>query len=126
MNAKQKQHLEAVVESIVNADTVAAKAAFHEYLRLKSQSILLGEAKMDCEDEEEMDCEDEEEEKDSKGKFKAKSKAKAKKDEKDCEDDEECEEDKKEEKKSAKTGKMPEFLKAKFEKEDATEKKVKK
>lgn len=52
MNKQMKQHLEAVVEAIIFDDAAAAKDAFHNYLSLKTQSILVGEA---CEDEE---CED--------------------------------------------------------------------
>ena len=43
MDEQLKQLLESVIESMVNEDTEAAKASFHEYLRLKSQSILNGE-----------------------------------------------------------------------------------
>lgn len=52
MNKQMKQHLEAVVEALVEQDTTAAKAAFHDYLRLKSQSILLGEAAEEESDDE--------------------------------------------------------------------------
>lgn len=52
MTKQMKQYLETVVTSIVNEDTAAAKEAFHEYLRLKTQAIL-GE-KEDCDEE----CED--------------------------------------------------------------------
>ncbi len=40
MNKEMKQHLENVVVSIVNEDTQAAKEAFHEYLRMKTQEVL--------------------------------------------------------------------------------------
>jgi hypothetical protein len=52
MNKEMKQYLETVVTSVVNEDSAAAKAAFHEYLRLKTQDIL-GEAKDEEKDEEE-------------------------------------------------------------------------
>ena len=52
MTKEMKQYLETVVTSIVNEDSDAAKDAFHQYLRLKTQSIL-GE-KEECDEE----CED--------------------------------------------------------------------
>lgn len=61
MNKQMKQHLEAVVGALVEQDSTAAKAAFHDYLRLKSQSILLGEA----DDEDDKD-DDKDEKKDDK------------------------------------------------------------
>ena len=60
MNKQMKQHLEAVVEAIIFDDAAAAKDAFHNYLSLKTQSILVGEA---CEDEE-CECHDENDEPD--------------------------------------------------------------
>lgn len=42
MTKEMKQYLETVVTSIVNEDTDGAKAAFHDYLKLKTQSILEG------------------------------------------------------------------------------------
>lgn len=58
MNKQMKQHLEAVVAALVEQDSAGAKAAFHDYLRLKSQSVLLGEAADDKDDEkcEKCDC----------------------------------------------------------------------
>lgn len=50
MNKQMKLQLEAVVNAIVNEDTAGAKEAFHEYLRAKTQTILLGEAECDEED----------------------------------------------------------------------------
>ena len=50
MNKEMKQYLETVVTSIVNEDTAAAKGAFHEYLRMKTQDIL-GEKKEEADDE---------------------------------------------------------------------------
>lgn len=61
MNKQMKQYLEALVEALVEPDTAAAKAAFHDYLRLKSQAILLGEAA-----EEEADDKKDDEDKDDK------------------------------------------------------------
>lgn len=60
MNKQMKQHLETVVNSIVNEDTDAAKAAFHDYLRMKTQSILMGEAE-ECDDEDDDKTDDKEE-----------------------------------------------------------------
>ena len=54
MNKQMKQHLESVIDSIVEGNTVAAKESFHSYLRAKTQSILLGEADA-AEDEEDDD-----------------------------------------------------------------------
>lgn len=84
MNKQMKQHLETVVNSIVSEDAEAAQAAFHDYLRLKTQAILLGEEAEDDETEEDEKDEDEKEEK---------SEKKSKKS-----DDEEDEDDEKEEK----------------------------
>lgn len=51
MNKQMKLQLEAVVNAIVNEDTEGAKEAFHDYLRAKTQDILLGEkSDEDCED----------------------------------------------------------------------------
>lgn len=94
MNKQMKQYLETVVNSIVNEDTDAAEAAFHDYLRAKTQSILMNEAEdEDCEDEEdkEVDKDLDKVEKDVK---------KAKKDQK-----KDVEEDEKEEKKDKKEDK---------------------
>ena len=101
MNKQMKQHLEAVVEALVEQDSTAAKAAFHDYLRLKSQAILLGES---VESEEDADDEDEDEDgekksddadekkdsdkKDDKKDDKKKGNPFAKKDDKDKGDDE--------------------------------------
>lgn len=56
MTKQMKKHLEAVVEAIIFDDAAAAKDAFHNYLSLKTQSILVGEAAecADGEDESEM------------------------------------------------------------------------
>jgi hypothetical protein len=56
MNKQMKQHLEAVVAALVEQDSAGAKAAFHDYLRLKSQSILLGEAAEEEGDDKCKDC----------------------------------------------------------------------
>lgn len=51
MNKQMQLQLESVIDAIVNEDTEAAKEAFHEYLRAKTQEILLGEkSDEDCED----------------------------------------------------------------------------
>lgn len=81
MNKQMKQHLEAVVEAIIFDDAAAAKDAFHNYLSLKTQSILVGEA---CEDEE---CEDDK--KSDKKDDKSDDKKSDKKDDKKDEGDEE-------------------------------------
>lgn len=44
MNKQMKQHLDAVIDALVESDTAAAKDAFHDYLRLKTQAILIGES----------------------------------------------------------------------------------
>ena len=56
MNKQMKKHLEAVVESIIFDDANAAKDAFHNYLSLKTQAILVGESA--DEEEVEDDAED--------------------------------------------------------------------
>lgn len=96
MNKQMKLHLETVVNSIVNEDADTAKAAFHEYLRMKTQSILLGES-----DEEECDEEDKEVDKDLEKVEKDVKKAKKdqKKDEKADKDEEEDEDDEDEDEK---------------------------
>lgn len=53
MNKQMKQSLEAVVTALVEQNTDAATEAFHTYLRLKSQAILVGEAADPEEDEDE-------------------------------------------------------------------------
>lgn len=93
MNKQMKQHLETVVNSIVNEDTEAATAAFHEYLRMKTQSILLGEGD-DEECDEECD-EDEMEDKDEKDEDKDDKKDEKKEDKKSDDKEEKDEEDEK-------------------------------
>lgn len=44
MNKQMKQLLETVVSALVEGDSPTAKEAFHEYLRLKSQDLLIGES----------------------------------------------------------------------------------
>lgn len=39
-----KKLLESVIDAIVEGDSVAAQASFHDYLRAKTQAILLGES----------------------------------------------------------------------------------
>ncbi len=58
MNKQMKQHLEAVVGALVEKDTTAAKAAFHDYLRLKSQQVLMGESVESEEDDKKDDKKD--------------------------------------------------------------------
>jgi hypothetical protein len=82
MNKKMKQHLEAVVASLVNEDAAAAKEAFHDYISLKTQSILLGE---ETEDDKEVDKDLDDEEEDDKEV--EKDLKKAEKDEKKAEKD---------------------------------------
>lgn len=88
MNKQMKQHLETVVNSIVNEDTEAATAAFHEYLRMKTQSILLGEGEDEECDEDEMEDKEDKDEKDEDKKDKKKEDKKSDdKEEKDEEDE---------------------------------------
>lgn len=83
MNKQMKLQLESVIDAIVEGDTDAAKAAFHEYLRVKTQHILIGESDdEECDDD--MEKEDEKEEKEEKEDKKEDKKDK-KKDEKDDE-----------------------------------------
>lgn len=93
MNKQMKQHLETVVNSIVNEDTEAATAAFHEYLRMKTQTILLGEGDdEECdEDEKDEDKDEDEKDEDKEDKKSKKENPFAKKDEKDEDKDEEDE-----------------------------------
>lgn len=67
MNANMKKQLEQVIASIVEENNDDAKKAFHEYLRAKTQSILLGEKADEDkdEDEDEDDKEDKKEDKKS-------------------------------------------------------------
>lgn len=66
MNKQMKQHLEAVVEAIIFSDGAAAKDAFHNYLSLKTQSILLGEEAESDEDKEDKKDEDKSDDKEDK------------------------------------------------------------
>lgn len=99
MNKQMKQHLETVVNSIVNEDTDAATSAFHEYLRMKTQSILLGEGdEEECDEDEDKEGKDkkDDDKEDKKDEDKEDKKSKkanpfAKKDDKDEEKDEEDE-----------------------------------
>lgn len=85
MNAQMKKQLEKVITSIVEENNEAAKKAFHEYLRAKTKSVLLGESKEEDEDEDEDNEgeETEDEKSDDTPPFKKKSKK-----DKDDEDDE--------------------------------------
>ena len=90
MDAQLKKHLETVVDSIVNEKPEAAQAAFREYLRTKTQSIL-GEGKSEDEesdDSDDMDEKDEDESDDEKSE--KKDKKSEKKDKKSEEDEESC------------------------------------
>lgn len=84
MTPEMKQSLEQVVVAMANEQTADAKAAFSQYLRMKTRSILLGE-KEDMDDEKDEDCDDEDEA--DEGDDDKKSK-KGKKDDKDDEKDE--------------------------------------
>lgn len=57
MNKQMKQHLDAVIDALVESDTAAAKDAFHDYLRLKTQAILIGES-VESEEEDKDDKDD--------------------------------------------------------------------
>lgn len=63
MNKQMKQHLEAVVEAIIFSDGAAAKDAFHNYLSLKTQAILVGESEEDKKDDKSDDKSDDKEDK---------------------------------------------------------------
>lgn len=63
MTNDMKKHLEAVVEAVIFENGDAAKEAFHEYLTLKTKSILFAEAEDKEEDKEDKD-EDKEDKKD--------------------------------------------------------------
>lgn len=66
MNKAMKKDLETVVNAIVNEDTATGTEAFHNYIRAKSQTILLGEKADEDEDEDEDESsEDESDEDDS-------------------------------------------------------------
>lgn len=94
MNKQMKQHLEAVVEAIVDQNSAGAKAAFHDYLRLKSQSILMGESVESEEDNDESDKDDEKDEDEKEDKSTDKSKKDEKEDDdkkEDKKDEEDCE-----------------------------------
>lgn len=94
MNKQMKQHLEAVIDAIVEGNTVGAKESFHDYLRAKTQVILLGEAddedkSDDKEDKKEDKKSDDKEDKDDKKpaflkKEKGDKKSDDKMDDKDC------------------------------------------
>lgn len=89
MNKQLKQHLEAVVTSIIEQDTAAGKQAFHDYLRLKSKQILMGEAAEeedeDHDDDKADDKSDEDKSDDKADDKKSDDKADDKKSEEDCE-----------------------------------------
>lgn len=87
MNKQMKQHLEAVISALVEQDTTAAKAAFHDYLRLKSQALLLGES---VESEEENEKDEDKKDDDKKDDDKKDDKSSDKKDD-DKKDEEDCE-----------------------------------
>lgn len=85
MTPEMKQSLEQVVVAMANEQTADAKAAFSQYLRMKTRSILLGEKEEDMDDEKDEDCDDEDDA--DEGDDDKKSK-KGKKDDKDDEKDE--------------------------------------
>ena len=93
MTPEMKKHLEAVVVAIANEQTPEAKAEFSKYLRLKTQSILLGEKDEEEKDEEKEekkdDKDDEKEDKKDDDKDDKKAPPFVKKDKKD-EDEEKC------------------------------------
>ena len=66
MNAQMKKQLETVITSIVEENTEEAKKAFHDYLRAKTQAILLGESDDGDEDDEDEDDDKGEDKKDEK------------------------------------------------------------
>lgn len=78
MNAQMKQHLATVIDTLVESDVNGATAAFHEYIRLKSKAILMGESVEgeECSDEDKKDepSDDEADEADDKKKDKTSDK----------------------------------------------------
>ena len=89
MTPEMKKHLEAVVVAIANEQTADAKSEFSKYLRLKTQSILVGEAEHDDEDKDMDKDEDKEEEKhEDEDKEEEKHEDEDKEEEKDEEDEE--------------------------------------
>lgn len=93
MTPEMKKHLEAVVVAIANEQTSDAKSEFSKYLRLKTQSILLGEEEHEEKKDEDKSEEKKDEEKkddDKKSDEKKEDKKEEKKDEKkDADEDEE-------------------------------------
>lgn len=86
MNKQMKLQLESVIDAIVEGDTDAAKAAFHEYLRVKTQHILIGESDdEECDDDMEKDDKDEQDDEKEEKEDKKEDKKDKKKDEKDDE-----------------------------------------
>jgi hypothetical protein len=102
MTPEMKKHLEAVVVAIANEQSADAKAEFSKYLRLKTQSILLGEKEHDDEEDKKevcpdckcdpCECDDKKKDKKDDKKDEKKDAKEDKKDEKkdDDEDEEKC------------------------------------
>jgi hypothetical protein len=84
-----KKQLETVITSIVEENAEEAKKAFHEYLRAKTQSILIGESEEECDDEDKDGDKDEDEDKEDKTPPFAKKDKKEKKDEESDDSDDE-------------------------------------
>lgn len=92
MNAQMKKQLETVITSIVEENTEEAKKAFHDYLRAKTQEILIGEsddgdADDEDEDKDEDESDDKEEDKEDKAPPFVKKDKKSKKDKDEDKDD---------------------------------------
>lgn len=83
MTPEMKKHLEAVVVAIANEQSAEAKTEFAKYLRVKTQSILLGEKEEDEKDEDKDDDKEDKEDKKS-----------DKKDDEDKDDEDKDDEDK--------------------------------
>lgn len=96
MNAQMKKQLETVITSIVEENTEEAKKAFHDYLRAKTQAILIGESDDgDADDEDKDEDEDKDDDKEDKAPPFVKKDKKDKKDKKkDDDSDDEDEDDK--------------------------------
>lgn len=62
MTPEMKKHLEAVVVAIANEQSSDAKSEFSKYLRLKTQSILLGE-EHDADEDDDKDDDDKDDKK---------------------------------------------------------------
>lgn len=94
MTPEMKKHLRAGVVAIANEQSADAKEAFSKYLRLKAQSILVGESEHEEEDKDDDKSEDKKEDKsEDKDDDKKEDKDDDKKEDKDDDKDEEKDEE---------------------------------